>query len=193
MDLGSDAAIGRALIVAIAEHAGVAAELVARPLFGVALALPEHANALEVARALDAEQVTAGYLDHQGRACVALPAQVAHVEQTAHAVAKVLHLLLEIHTGFINAQSDVCPLPDMAGLDAETAANELLGAIGTFSAALADWRRVQGAPNELRGVVAEGMTLIRELLHDDPDRLEDAGDGLAGAPSLLRNPCLIND
>jgi hypothetical protein len=30
----------------------------------VALALPEHANALEVARALDAEQVTAGYLDH---------------------------------------------------------------------------------------------------------------------------------
>jgi hypothetical protein len=168
--LGSDAAIGRALIVAIAEHAGVAAELVTRPLMGVALALPEHANALEVARALDAEQVTAGYLDHQGRACVALPADAAHVEQTAHCVAKVLHLLPEIHSGFINEQSDACPLPAMAGLDAETAANELLGAIGTFSAASRRGRRLRGTPNELRGVVAEGITLIQEMLHEDHDR-----------------------
>ncbi len=192
MDLGSDAAIGRALIVAIAEHAGVAAELVARPLFGVALALPEHANALEVARALDAEQVTAGYLDHQGRTCVALPADAAHVEQTAYCVAKVVHLLLELHTDFINAQSDVCPLPNMTNLDAETAATALLDAIGAFSAAFADWRRVRSAPHELRGIVAEGMTLIRELLPDDQDRLQNTGDGLA-APSLLRNPCSIND
>jgi hypothetical protein len=100
---------------------------------------------------------------------VALLAEVAHVEQTAHCVAKVVHLLLELHTGFINEQSDACPLPDMAGLDAETTATALLGAIGTFSAALADWRRVRNAPHELRGIVAEGMILIRELLQEDYD------------------------
>ncbi len=160
-------AVAAALIVAIAEHAGVAAELVSRPLFGVALALPEHANALEVARALDTEQVTAGYLDHQGRACVALPADLAHVEQTAHCVAKVLHLLLELHTDFINEQSDACPLPNMTGVDAETAAMALLDAIGTFSAALADWRRVRDAPDELHGIVAEGLALVGAMLLED--------------------------
>jgi hypothetical protein len=82
----------------------------------------------------------------------------------------VVHLLLELHTGFINAQSDACPLPDMAGVDAETAATALLGAIGTFSAALSDWRRVRGAPHELRGIVAEGLTLVWELLHEDYER-----------------------
>src|SRR6185503_19376289 len=111
--LGSDPAIAAALIVAIAGHTGIAAELVTRPVVGVALALPEHTNALEVARAIDAEQVTAGFLDLRGRACVALPADRAHIEQTAHCVAKVVHLLLEIHTDFINERSDACPLPDM--------------------------------------------------------------------------------
>jgi hypothetical protein len=170
VELGSDPGIAAALIVAVAEHAGVAAELVARPLFGVALALPEHANTLEVARALDAEQVTAGYLDLEGRACIALPANAAHVEQTAHAVAKVLHLLLEIHTGFINEQSDACPLPDMSSLDAETTATALLDAISTFGAALADWRRVRDAPDELHRIVVEGMMLVWEMLHEDHDR-----------------------
>jgi len=143
---------------------------VTRPLVGVALALPDYTNALEVARAIDAEQVTTGYLDHRGRACVALPADRAHVEQTAHCVAKVVHLLLELHTDFINAQSDACPLPDMAGVDAETAANALLDVIGAFGAALAGWRRVRGAPGELQRIIAEGMALVRDMLYDDDRR-----------------------
>jgi hypothetical protein len=155
------------LIYAIAEHAGIAAELVTRPMMGVALALPAHADALEVARALDAEQVTAGYLDLHGRACVALPAHPAHVEQLAHSVAKVVHLLLEIHTEFINEQSGACPLPDMAGVDAETAASAVLDAVGALSTAVADWRRAQNARSDLRGIVAEGLVLARELLDTD--------------------------
>jgi hypothetical protein len=157
------------LIYAIAEHAGIAAELVTRPMMGVALALPAHADALEVARALDAEQVTVGYLDLSGRACVALPAHPAHVEQLAHSVAKVVHLLLEIHTEFINEQSDACPLPDMAGVGAETAANAVLDALGALSAAVADWRRAQNARSDLQGIVAEGIALARELLDTDND------------------------
>jgi hypothetical protein len=130
----------------------------------VALALPERADPLEIARAIDAEQVTAGFLDLQGRACVALPADPWHVEQTAHSVAKVIHLLLEIHTEFIHEQSDACPLPDLASVDAETAATALLDAVGAFGAALTDWRRSQNARSDLQGIVAEGMALVRELL-----------------------------
>jgi hypothetical protein len=161
--LGSDPTIAAALIGAIAAHAGIAAEVVMRPLLGVALVLPAHADAQEVARALDAEQVTAGYLDFQGRACVALPAHLAHVEQLAHSVAKVVHLLLEIHTGFINVQSDACPLPDLADVDAETAASAVLDGIGALAAVLADWRRVDEQPDDLRGMVAEGLELLRAL------------------------------
>jgi len=75
--------------------------------------LPTDADAREVARALDAEQVTAGYLDFQEHACVALPAEMAHIEQTAYSVAKVIHLLLKVHTDFITVQSDACPLPSV--------------------------------------------------------------------------------
>jgi hypothetical protein len=137
---------------------------------GVALALPEQTHALEVARAIDAEQVTAGFLDFRGRTCVALPADRAHVEQTAHCVAKVVHLLLELHTDFINEQSDACPLPEMADRDAEVAANALLDVIGAFGAALAGWRRVRAPPDELQGIVAEGMAFVRDMLNDSDGR-----------------------
>jgi hypothetical protein len=177
--LGSDPAVAAALIVAIAEHVGIAAELVRRPLFGVALALPERADPLEIARAIDAEQVTAGFLDLQGRACVALPADPSHVEQTAHCVAKVIHLLLEIHTEFINEQSDACPLPDMASVDAETAATALLDAVGAFGAALTDWRRAREKRDDLRGMVDEGIVLLREFL-DTIDEKSSPQDHHAG-------------
>jgi hypothetical protein len=101
--------------------------------------LPIHADAQEVASALDAEQITADYLDFQGRACVALPADPAHIEQTAHSVAKVIHLLLEIHTGFINTQSDACPLPTRGPSDAEQSASVVLDAVGALCTAYADW------------------------------------------------------
>jgi hypothetical protein len=42
---------------------------------------------------------------------VAVPAEVVHLEQTAHGVAKVLHGLLEIHTPSINRVADACPEP----------------------------------------------------------------------------------
>ena len=169
MALGSDAAVCAALIGAIAAHAGIVAEVVTRPLLGVALVLPAHADAQEVARALDAEQVTAGYLDFQGRACVALPAHLEHVEQLAHSVAKVVHLLLEIHTGFINVQSDACPLPDLTDVDFEAAASAVLDGVGALAAALADWRRVSEQPGDLRGMVAEGLELLRALCAADDD------------------------
>jgi hypothetical protein len=162
--LGDDLAFAPSLIEKIREKAGVAAELVLRPLAGVALILPAYVDTREIARGLDAEHVTAGYLDHQGRACVALPADAAHIAQAAHGVAKVLHLLVEIHTDFINAQSDRCELPDMPERDAEQAATALLDAIGGMSAALGDWRQVRDAPDQLQYLVAEGLALLRDLV-----------------------------
>lgn len=159
-----------ALIWAIQAHAGIGCEVVARPLPGVALQLPPDAEPLRTAQALDAEQVTCGFLDFQGRACVALPADVAHIEQTAHAVAKVVHLLWEVHTDFINTQSDACPLPPLDGPDPEAAAAALLGAIEQLIAAWADWRRVTAPPDELAQTVAAGLELVKELWDADASR-----------------------
>jgi hypothetical protein len=54
-------------------------------------------------------------------------------------------------------------------MDAETAANALVDAVGAFGAALAGWRRVRNAGSNLQGIVAEGMALVRELLDADDD------------------------
>src|SRR6266508_4557808 len=102
--LGDDPAVAAALMVAVYAHAGVRGEIVMRPLVGVALDLPPGADHAACAQAIDAEQVTAGFLDFQGRACVAAPADMAYVAQAAHTVAKVTHLLYELHTPFVDSQ-----------------------------------------------------------------------------------------
>src|SRR5512138_1913818 len=107
--LGDDPAVAAALVAAVYAHAGVRGEIVMRPLLGVALDLPSHADAAYTARAIDAENVTAGFLDFQGRACVAAPEDMAYVAQAAHAVAKVTHLLYELHTPFVDSQEAACP------------------------------------------------------------------------------------
>jgi hypothetical protein len=167
--LGSDPAVAAALIGAIAAHAGIAAELVTRPMLGVALVLPAHADTREVARALDAEQATVGFLDFQGRACVALPTEMAHIAQTAHSVAKVAHLLWEIHSGFIDAQSDACPLPSLGPSDAHVAANALLDAVGALCTAYADWQQVPTPCDDLQVLVGEGLAIVQEVLRGAND------------------------
>ncbi|HEU4322928.1 MAG TPA: hypothetical protein VFS21_07230 [Roseiflexaceae bacterium] len=163
--LARDAQHLDALIAAVWAHAGVRATPVERPLVGVALELPEGADPLETARAIDAEQVTAGFVTLTGQAAVAAPADAAHVEQAAHAVAKVIHLLWEIHTDFIDQQSDACPLPALGGLDPEQAAVALLEAISPVIAGLDGWRRVAAAaPRELAIVVDDGLALLRAAL-----------------------------
>ncbi|HEX6288258.1 MAG TPA: hypothetical protein VFZ66_03665 [Herpetosiphonaceae bacterium] len=164
VELGQDRALADQLRAHIITHADVASEVVLRPLVGLALHLPAWANAGEVARAIDAEQVTAGFLDFQGRCCVAVPAQVVHLEQTAHAVAKVLHGLLEIHTPYINRYADACAEPELRAVD-DLAAIEAVCALLSVNSALV--RQIQAvraitlAP-ELRALLDESLQLVVE-------------------------------
>jgi hypothetical protein len=153
-----------ALAEAVTAHAGIRAAPVRRPLFGVALELPEGADARLTARALDAERVTAGYLTLEGQAAVAAPADAAHVEQTAHAVAKVVHLLWEVHTDFIDQHSDACPLPALGAQDAETAAARVIAGVATLLSALTAWRERRGENGELDGQVEEALGLLDDAM-----------------------------
>jgi hypothetical protein len=152
-----------ALADAVTAHAGIRAAPISRPLFGVALELPEGADALLTARALDAERVTAGFLTFEGQAAVAAPADAAQVEQTAHAVAKVVHLLWEVHTAFIDRHSDACPLPAMGSRDAETAAVAVIAGVAALLSALPAWQERRGEEGELDAQVEEALGLLDEL------------------------------
>lgn len=147
------------------DHAGIVAEPVTRPLVGVALGLPPHADPLLTARALDAEQVTAGFVDFAQRACVALPADPAHLAQVAHSVAKVVHLLWEVHTPFIDQHSDTCPLPDRIGGDAETCAAAVVAATHTLICAWDDWQHLSDRPAALTALVAEGLDTLQTFVY----------------------------
>ncbi len=139
-------------------------------MVGVALQLPDWANAGEVAHAIDAEQVTAGYLDFQGRCCVAVPADAEHLAQTAHAVAKVLHGLLEIHTLYINRYADVCDDAPMLTVldDAATmeAVIDQLGANSTFVQQVHAVRALALSP-QMRSLVEESLELIAHAIMTD--------------------------
>jgi hypothetical protein len=171
--LGDDPLIAHALIAAIAEHAGIRASLVLRPWVGVALQVPPTITAVAVAHALDAEQVTLGYVDFQGRPCVALPERQADVEQTAHSVAKVVHLLFEIHTPFINDQSEACPLPGDRDADVEDALNGLIDAVSGLGAALTALR-VCSLDLTTVNLVSETLTVAQHIIQSAPfNRGED--------------------
>jgi len=160
--LGDDPAVAEALCAAIAERAGVAGTVVMRPLVGVALNLPTQADAALVAHALDAEQVTAGFVDFAGRACVAVPADPSQIAQTAHSVAKVVHLLLELHTAYINAGADACPVPQASPLPPDAladAVDAILDATSALMQQLAYVRQLD-APAELRALVREALALL---------------------------------
>jgi hypothetical protein len=160
--LGDDPVLADALCAAIVACAGVAGTVVLRPLVGVALDLPTQADAALVAHALDAEQVTAGFVDFAGRTCVAVPADARHIAQTAHSVAKVVHLLLELHTAYINAGADACPLPQAAPLPPDALANAvdaILDATSALMQQLADLRQLD-APAELRALIREALALL---------------------------------
>ncbi len=167
--LGDDPQRADELRAHIMAHASVASEVVLRPLVGVALHLPDWANAAEVARAIDAEQVTAGYLDFQGRCCVAVPSDAEHLPQTAHAVAKVLHGLLEIHTPYINRYADVCDeVPVLTVLDdAEMmeAVIDQLGANSTFVQQVHAMRSLALSP-AMRALVEESLDLVAAAITD---------------------------
>ncbi|HEX6293034.1 MAG TPA: hypothetical protein VFZ66_27875 [Herpetosiphonaceae bacterium] len=165
--MGEDRALAEQLRAHIVAHADVASEVVLRPLVGVALQLPEWANAAEVARAIDAEQVTAGFLDFGGRCCVAVPAAGEHLEQTAHAVAKVLHGLLEIHTPYINRYADACDEPELRAVDdvaAIEAVCELLSANSALIRQIQAVRALALAP-ELRALLDESLQLVMDEIH----------------------------
>jgi hypothetical protein len=161
--LAQDATLLAALADAVLAHAGIRAMPVRRPLIGVALELPEGADALLTARALDAERVTASYLTFEGQAAVAAPADAAYLEQTAHAVAKVVHLLWEVHTAFIDRHSDACPLPALGAQDAETAAATVIAGVAALLSALTTWRERRGERPDLDGQVEETLGLLDEV------------------------------
>lgn len=157
------------LAVAVAAHAGVIGEPVTRPLIGLALTIPTWATPADVAAAIDAEGVTAGFVDFQGRACVAAPADVGVVTQAAHAVAKVMHGLLELHTPYINAQSEACAVPRSGpDLDAEALAEAVLERTGALLDVLYRWQLTPASPG-LHATVAEGLALIRAFLAEEGD------------------------
>lgn len=158
--LAQDDTLLAALARAVLAHAGIRAAPVCRPLCGVALELPAGADPLLTARAIDAEQVTAGFVCFDGRAAVAVPADAAHVEQTAHAVAKVVHLLWEVHTDFINQHSDACPLPVLGAPEVETAATAVIGGVASLLPALTAWRERRGEEPALDAQVAEALGLL---------------------------------
>lgn len=142
--------------------------MVLRPLVGVALHLPEWANAAEVARAIDAEQVTAGFLDFAGRCCVAVPAEIEHLPQTAHAVAKVLHGLLEIHTPYINRFADACDEVEVRILDDVTAMEQVCNLLAANSDLVRQIQAVRGialAP-EMQALVRESLQLVVDEIQD---------------------------
>jgi hypothetical protein len=150
------------LSVHVRAHAGVESAVVERPLVGVALQLPDGASPAEVARAIDAEQVTAGFLDFAGRCCVAVPAQVEDLEQTAHAVAKVLHGLLEIHTPYINRFADACPEPPLLPVLDDAAILETVCAVLDAASMLTQHLhalRGQALPPDIAQVLDEGLDL----------------------------------
>jgi hypothetical protein len=168
--LGDDPAVAAALMVAVYAHAGVRGEIVMRPLIGVALNLPPHADAAYTARAIDAENVTAGFLDFEGRACVAAPADVAHVAQAAHAVAKMTHLLYELHTPFVDSQEAACPIVPLT--DSADAPYEL--AVEVLEQAAALVRALDAVPPAdipaLRPLVVEGLAEVWRSLARLGDR-----------------------
>jgi hypothetical protein len=130
---------------------------------GVALQLPDWARPAEVACAIDAEQVTAGFLDFAGRCCVAVPADVAHLEQTAHGVAKVLHGLLEIHTPYINNFADACPeRPVLPVLDDTTILETTCAVLDAASMLTQQLHALRGQalPPDIAQVLGEGLDLL---------------------------------
>jgi hypothetical protein len=161
--IGDSPELAAALLGSIYSHAGVRGEIVMRPMVGVALDLPPYADPLETARAIDGEQVTAAFLDFQGRCCVAVPAEEEHVAQTAHAVAKVVHILHEIHTPFINVQEEACEAPPALDSDAPY---EL--AVDVLEAAAALVRELDAVPEStiaaLRPMVAEGLHEVERAI-----------------------------
>jgi hypothetical protein len=164
VQIGQDRQLADHLRVHILAQAGVESVVVERPLVGVALLLPEWANAAEVARAIDAERVTAGFLDFQSRCCVAVPAGVAHLEQTAHAVAKVIHGLLEIHTPYINTFADECPDPPvLPPLDDSTILVTACAIVETASVLTEHLQalRHQNIPVDIQQVLGETLDLVR--------------------------------
>ncbi|HEY0739716.1 MAG TPA: hypothetical protein VGD69_32625 [Herpetosiphonaceae bacterium] len=148
--LGAERAIADHLRVHILAHAGVESEVVERPLVGVALLLPAWANAAEVARAIDRELVTAGFLDFRGRCCVAIPAEVVHG-------------LLEIHTPYINRFADECLEPPVvAVLDDGTMLETVCGVVDASSTLTQHLQALRGQvlPPDLQQIIGEVLDLV---------------------------------
>ena len=166
VEIGADRALADQLRAHIVAHADVESAVVLRPLVGVALQLPAWASALEVARAIDAEQVTAGFLDFGGRCCVAVPAAAEHLEQTAHAVAKVLHGLLEIHTPYIHTFADACEEPEVREVDDAAALAALCDLLSANSALIRQIQavRVMALAPDLRALVDDSLQLVAEVI-----------------------------
>ncbi len=165
--IGHDPHIADELRAHVLAHADVASEVVLRPMVGVVLQLPDWANAGKVAHAIDAEQVTAGYLDFQGRCCVAVPADPEHLPQTAHTVAKVLHGLLEIHTPYINQCADDCAEPAVLTVADEVemmeAVIDQLGANSMFVQQVHAVRAL-ALSRQMRSLVEESLKLIAHAI-----------------------------
>lgn len=164
LEIGQDRQLAERLRVHILAHAGVDSEVVERPFVGVALLLPEWAHAAEMARAIDLELVTAGFVDFQLRACVAVPAHWEDLEQTAHAVAKVVHGLLEIHTPYINRFADECPDPPVvAVLDDATMLATTCAVVDASSALAQQLQALRGQvlPPDLQQMLTEVLELVQ--------------------------------
>jgi hypothetical protein len=108
MSNGSDDRVAHVLAQEILKTSAIGGEVIMRPMVGVRLLLPEYADAMAVAEAIDAEQTTTGFLDFTGQACVAIPANKSGILPVVVAVAKVIHGMLEIHTETINQWSLPC-------------------------------------------------------------------------------------
>lgn len=176
--LGDDPAVAAALMVAVYAHAGIPCEIVMRPLVGVALDLPAGADHVACAQAIDAELITAGYIDFQGRACVAAPSDMAHVAQAAHGVAKVTHILFELHTPFVDAQEAACiasqVLSDDTDVPYELAVQVLEHAAGLVRTLDAI---PEGTLPTLRLLLDDGMAEVQRALGrlNDPGRATKTG------------------
>lgn len=101
---------------AIAERCDLGCEPVDRPRPGVAITgLPTYADISDLAQACDAERVVAAWVGYDGRLVLGVPQEDVYAPKVAHMLAKVIHLLLEIHTDYINAVCDAdvqCDLPN---------------------------------------------------------------------------------
>jgi hypothetical protein len=108
----------------------------------------------------DAEQVMARYLDLDGRVCVALPANRAHIEQAAHSRDRVVHMLWQVTDRLHQRAERHLPArgagrrPDGRGRGAH--------AVSPFLTALSDWQRVVAPPAVLQDMVAAGLAVLKE-------------------------------